>query len=61
LSSAVYQQSLALKNELDAQRLQVTRLRGELDQLTLSLAAEKQVFSDIKSQMDALVEKGKNL
>ena len=35
LSSAAYQKSIALKSELDAQRLTVTRLRGELDQLTL--------------------------
>ena len=61
LSSAAYQQSIALKSELDAQRLTVTRLRGELDQLTLSLASENQVFAGIKSRMDMLVEKGKNL
>jgi hypothetical protein len=61
LSSAAYQQSLALKSELDAERLAVTRLRGELDQLGISLAAEREVFAGIKSRMDELVEKGKNL
>jgi len=61
LSSAAYQESLALKAELDAERLTVTRLKGELDQLGISLAAERGVFAGIKSRMDALVEKGKSL
>lgn len=61
LTLSQYQASQTLKSEIDTRRLTVTRLKGELDQLANSLAAEEQVFTGIKSQMDVIVEQGKTL
>jgi len=61
LTTSEYQASLTLKSEIDARRLTVTRMKGELDQLANSLASEQQIFANIKSQMDVIVEQGKTL
>lgn|GEM_PF-1040995 len=61
LSYEEYVAGLALKNQIDSQKLAITKMKGELGQLLISIEAEQTALAGIRTQMETLIEKGKSL
>jgi hypothetical protein len=61
LTQDEYVAGLGLKNQIDSQKLVVTKLKGELGQLFTSIEAEKTALAGIRSRIEALVVKGQSL
>lgn len=58
LTAADYQESLGVKNSLNAEQLKLVQLKAELDQLTITYNNEKQIMDRITTQMNDLAVKG---
>lgn len=58
LTVADYQESLGVKNSLNAEQIKLVQLKAELDQLTITYNNEKQIMDRITTQMNDLAVKG---
>ena len=58
LTAAEYQESLEVKQTVDAEELKLVQLKSELDQLTITYTNEKLIMDRITAQMNDLAAKG---
>jgi hypothetical protein len=56
LTPAEYNESVKIKNSLDSEEMKLVRVKAEMDQLSVTCDAEKQILDNMNDQMGELVK-----